>query len=263
MKQEHLERASLLTVLVCLSVLMAQRTAVAASTEAVTGAIEQRICFEDFWWNRDSFRLGKTVPLTLRTDGDKTYVWSEALSVVPGAPRWANYFSVFTKDDRTVVGSSYGYNLDSVRGTADFEKKRAQVFGGGKIEKIELRVPADCTPHFTQETPLKVQMLKVVETTMAKELTLLNKNGGAHYPRQIRIVIANFNTDYPETQVFIPSMEQVFHVALQDAADPLSDKFLKQGEYPIMPEYDKQAVKALGDKIDQYGIVREITIGGG
>jgi hypothetical protein len=255
-------RGALATALVYLSVSIAANSAIAATTEAVTKAIQQRVCFEDFWWDRDSFQLGKTVPITLRQDDNIAYVWSEGLAVVPGASRWANFFTVFTKDDQSVVGSSYGYNLDSMQGTPDFEKKKSQVFGG-KAETIQLRIPANCAPHFTEETPLKKRMLKTIETTMTNELTLFNKSGGAHYPGQLRIVIADFNADYPETQVFIPSTEQVFHVALQDAADPLSDTFLKQGEYPVRPEYDKQAIKLLGGKIIKYGIVREITLGGG
>jgi hypothetical protein len=147
-------------------------------------------------------------------------------------------------------------------GTPDFEKNRSLVFRGD-METAQIRVPSDCVPHFAKETSRKERILKTIEATMKNELTLFNTSGGTHYPSHLRIVVANFKLDYPETLVFIPSTEQVFHVTLHDSADPLSDAFLNQGEYPVRPEYDQQAVKVQREKIMRYGIVREITLGSG
>jgi hypothetical protein len=231
----------------------------AVSSKVAIKAIQQRICFEEFWWGRDNFQFGKTAHITFRTEGDTAYVWSEDLVVVSGASRWANFFTVVSKGDQVVVGYSNGYNLDSTRGTLDFEKNREKVFGG-EVQTAQLREPTDCTPHFAGVTPEKERILMTIEKTMTNELTLFNKSGGANYPKQVTIIIANFNWDYPETQVFVPSTEQVFHVALRNAADPLSDTYLRQGEYPVGLEGNQQNVKVVRDKIVKYGIDRQVTL---
>jgi hypothetical protein len=244
----------------CLLISLTANSAPARNAnKAVVEAVQERICFESFWWNRETFRLGKTVPISIRKDGGVTYVWTEGLSVVPGASRWANFFSVFTKGNESVVGSSYGYNLDIVQSTPDFKMKQSQVFGGN-VEVFQLRVPSDCTPHFRSESPRKERVLRAVGVTIAKELMLFRRTGGTSYPNDITIVVARFESNYPETQVFIPSTGEVFHVALQDASNPLSDAFLEEGVYPIQPEYDERAINLMREKILKYGVARKIKL---
>ena len=255
-------RANLAIFLICIVASMTSISARAAIRNmAVIRAVQHRICFEEFWWNRDTFKLGKTVPITFRKDENIVYVWSEELAVVPGASRWANFFTVFIKDGQSVVGSSYGYNLDYMQGAEEFEKKKSQAISDD-LETVQLRVPVECAPRFAKGTPLKERILRTIETTMANELMLLKKSGGAQYPEQLQIVIANFNADYPETQVFVPVTKQIFHVVLRDSVNPLSDKFLKQGEFPVRPENSKQAAMVLGGKVIKFGISREISLGG-
>lgn len=264
MRSTHTDRGRrrvLAGVVICLAGSTGASAAMAAvTTENAAQAIEQRICFEAFWWDRNTFQLGKTVPITLRKDGDIAYAWSTDLSKVPGVTQWANFFTVFSEGGRTVVGSSFGYNLDAMQRAPVVERNKAKVFGG-RAETIYLHVPANCSPHFVENTPLKERMLKAVGASIMKELVLLNKSGVDHYHGRIHIVVANFNPGYPEAQVYIPSANRAFHVALQDSSNPLGGVFLKQGEYPVRPEYNKSATKVMKAKIVKYGVDREIVLG--
>src|ERR1017187_7350629 len=96
------------------------------STTAAITAVQQRICYEAFWWDRDNFDFGTTLTMTLRNDGDMAYAWVDNLAHVRGASEWASFFTIFTKDNMTAVAASYGYNLDVMRGKPDFEQKRSK-----------------------------------------------------------------------------------------------------------------------------------------
>jgi hypothetical protein len=97
------------------------------------------------------------------------------------------------------------------------------------------------------------------------ELAGFNKHAGAHYPHHLKIVIANFDEDYPETQVFIPSTKEVFHVRPHDPADQAIDADMQKGEYVVgqEQEYDSQKIEGLSATILRYGISRKIDLAGG
>lgn len=231
----------------------------AVSTRTVLDAISNRICFESFWWNRGTFRLGKTARMTVRKTGDTAYVWTTELSLVPGVHTWANFFRVFFSGDEAIAYASYGYNVDLLTNVPEVEDNRKQATEGGS-ETVTLQVPAGCVPKFRADSTLKQRMLATVEHTIAKQLAASNRNGGTNYPQSVQLVIADFNIDYPETQVLIPSTGEVFHVAFRDAADPIGRTFMAQGEYPVAEELNHEEALAVASKILMYGLRRNIRV---
>lgn len=237
------------------------RTAAAGlSTDSAVKALKRRICFEAFWWGIREYRLGRTASITVRPSDGVGYIWSTELSEVPGVSRWADFFTVFSDGSATVIGSSYGYNIEIMQGNPEFERHKAKALGNGG-ETVRIRLPADCTPRFARDTPLKQRILHATEASMVQTLTQFNALG-VRYPRHLRIVIANFDTDYREAEVFIPLTGEVFHVALMDPEDPLSRTYMEQGGFPVRPEYQPEAARILRGKIVKYGIVRGITLSG-
>lgn len=247
--------AFLLCILIALA---AEPAASEIGAPAAVTAIQHRICYEAFWWDRDDFEFGKTVTATVRSDDDMAYAWIDNLEHVPGAPQWASFFTIFTKDNQTAVAASYGYNLKVMKGNPDFEQKRNEVFKS-KTDVVKLQVPTDCSPQFSSDDPERKHMLSVIENTIKDELVMFNKNGRS-YPDRVQIIISNFNFDYPEAFVFIPSTGDVFSVALHNASAPLTDTYLKEGAYPVQPVQDKASATALIPKIRKYGVVREIHL---
>ncbi len=231
----------------------------ALSNEAVENAVAKRVCFEAFWWGRSTFELGKTVPIVIRHVGDKAYVWTESLSAVPNVKVWANFFSVFSSGGMVMVGESHGYNVDEMRRTPPFAKDRALVFEG-TLSTVMFHVPTRCAPIFETETPFKQLMIKIVETSVAQELTLFKENGEPNLPSRLKIVIANFNPTDPATAVLVPSSGQIFYVALHDASNPFSDRFLRKGVFPVQPENNKHTIRVIIPKIERYGIIRTIRL---
>lgn len=229
------------------------------NNEALERAVAKRVCFEAFWWGRSAFRFGKTVPLVVRTVGDRAYVWSESLSAVPHVKVWVNFFSVFSSGAVVTVGESQGFNADALAGTPIFKKYKALVYQGERSTMM-FHVPSSCTPKFERSTRLKRSMLKVVEASVIQELTLYRKNGVSGLPSRLRIVIANFNPHDPATWVLVPSAGYLFYVALHLASNPLSNRFLRQGQYPVQREYNKTMIEAISRKIEKYGIVRDIRL---
>ena len=115
-------------------------------------------------------------------------------------------------------------------------------------------------PTFERSSPRKRLMLKVIESSVIQELNVFRKHGDQNMPNRLRIIIANFNVDDPATEVLVPSARYVFYVALHMASNPFSNRFLRQGRFPVQPEYGKQAIAEFAPKIEKYGIVRVIRL---
>lgn len=233
--------------------------AATVTTEAAVSAVQRYICFEAFWWGRTAFPFGKTVAITLRRTGDIAYAWSDGLSGIPGMPRSADFFTIFTKDGITAVADSFSYNTAIPQEAPDFQKNKNKVFGNG-AETIQLLIPTDCIPHFAADTPQKIDMLKSVEATMTDELSLFNKSAGTHYPARLQIVIANFDPDYPETQVLIPSTGEVYHVSFRSPLVPPIGALTGQGSLAVGQAYRRDEIEALTQNITRYGVVRALRL---
>lgn len=231
----------------------------AINNDALEEAISNRICYEAFWWGNRTFRFGKTVPIVVRDVGDRAYVWTESLSAVPHVKTWANFFSVFASGGMVAIGQSVGFNVDALAHTTVFEKDKELVYQGD-WSTVVLHVPLKCTPKYERSTPMKRLMLRVVEASVVDELMLYRENGASGLRNQLNIVIANFNPEDPGTLVLVPSKDYLFYVVFHLSSNPFSERFLRQGQYPVQPEYNKKAIKAVARKIKKYGIVQYIRM---
>jgi hypothetical protein len=128
---------------------------------------------------------------------------------------------------------------------------------GGPFEQTQLKTPTDCTRKFEADTPLKRQMLDVIEHSVARELKSFSTLPGKNYPRRLKIVIANFNDYDPETYIWVPASGEVFSVGLS----PLHDDALDRGSLVLQPLYRKAEIASMRGFITKIGIVREIELG--
>ncbi len=196
--------------------------------------------------------------MSVHKDGDLAYVWVEGLKTFQAAYRTATFFTVFSSRGQAAVSVASSYNVEEMRGSERFEKDREKVFRS-EAETVSLNLPKDCTPKEVQKTPIENEMIAVIDRTIRNELRTFNKLAGTNYPSELRVIIADFEWNYPRTFVLLPTTGEIFSVALHDARNPLDDRFLKQGEYPIQP-----IAPAPGrvQKIEKHGIVREIRLDG-
>lgn len=225
-----------------------------AMDSAIT-AIQRRICYETYWWGSRSFVFGKTVTGVIRRDGDMAYAWFDDLEHGSDAPYWASMYEIFTKGGLTAVSSSYGYNIDTTKG----EEK--DIVFRGRTEPVQVTVPSDCEPKFDPDTPEKARMIAAIEKSMKMEFRQDNKNGG-HYPERVKMIVANFNIDYPFAYVLVPGTGEVFSLPLRDDTAPMRDLIAEFGEYMVAEERHKPSVRVLTQRIRKYGIAREIRLSG-
>jgi len=229
------------------------------SQKSIMSAIDGRICYETFWWNRDTFKLGTTVQFTTRQVGNATYAWSNDLSRIPNVSEWANFYTIYSLRGQPTVVESFGYNVSVMHNVAIFQQQKSLVFAPGS-ETLELHVPKNCTPKFSKTTELKQEIISAILASIENELATLNRYAGSNCPNQLSIIIADFNTDYPEALVLIPKTREVFWVALFDTSDPQSNAFLRNMAYLVYQENDFSVVNRLIPKILKYGFAYNINL---
>jgi hypothetical protein len=244
----------LLPILACAGILTPMQPALGSvDTAAVITAIQRDICFSTYWGGK--IPKQEIRPVALRIDGDIAYVWIENLRWHFDVPRGVSFFQVMNHKGRTAVSYSQAHNLDYFKGD-EFDRLKNVVFGG-PFEQTQLKTPTDCTRKFEADTPLKKQMLDVIEHSVARELTSYNKLLGEHYPDRLKIVIANFNDYDPETYILVPSTGAVFSAGI----GPLYDDDLDRGGLVLQPLYRKAEIASMRGYITKIGIEREIELG--
>ena len=92
-----------------------------------------------------------------------------------------------------------------------------------------------------------------------EQLASFNESG-AKYPNRLRVIIGNFNTDYPSIHIFVPITGEVFSIALPNSLEPWRDTFLKEDTFVLGQMYDRASVRIMEQRIRQYGITREIEL---
>ena len=227
---------------------------------AVTRAIQRYVCFQAFWNARDQYRLGHSVTVTLHYEPDKVYAWSESLSTVQHVKAWADFFVVVGRGDQVLVSDLTGFNVDNMREEPNFKRDKSLVFTDPSRE-TSILLPANCTPHLLPTEPLKTRMLDVVEKTIANQLLSVD-NDKVKPGSNVKIIIAEFDTDYPWTYVFVPETNEMWIVSLRGKSDPFGDQAISAGEYPSGLVYNKDWIETLKGKLAAFGIVRQIEVGG-
>ncbi len=245
---------TLLPISVCAGILTSTQSALGnVDIAAVITALQRDLCFSTYWGGK--IPKQEIRPVALRIDGDVAYVWIEGLRWHFDVPRGVSFFEVVNHKGRTAVSQSQAHNLDYFKG-AEYENLKNIVFGGS-FEQTQLKTPTDCTRKFESDTPLKKQMLDVIEHSVALELTSFSTLPGKNYPRRLKIVIANFNDYDPETYILVPATGEVFSVGLS----PLADDALDRGSLVLQPLYRKAEIASMRGFITKIGIVREIELG--
>ena len=194
-----------------LSVLAAGGAARAELADAqVAEALKRHVCFSRIWWGDPYARLGQTATFDIRTDGRMTYAWSEDVRSVPRVLHWADAYAVAERGAGAVVVQRSGYNAERLRGEPGFERERRRVYGGAS-RKLRVDLPTDCTPRFDPETPLKAEMRAVVASSLSNAVRTWGRRpaGG-----RVRITLADFNVDYPETFAVREDTGEVLRIGL-------------------------------------------------
>lgn len=206
-------------------------------------ALKRHVCFSRTWWGDPYVRLGQTVTVDLRIDGRTAYLWSEDMRAVPRVRRWADSYVVVARSAGPVVTQRSGYNIELLRGEPGYERERRRVYAG-QTQRVSVDLPATCDPKFEPDTPAKIEMKAAVAASLSSAIATWGRRparGG------VRMTIANFNPDYPETFAYRQDTGQVLRIALQSG-------------YTVTPVAPGPAAIQLRRLVQRYGETRLVTV---
>lgn len=190
-------------------------TAAAASAADLTAAqavdaMRRHVCFSKVWWGDPYVRLGQTAHVDVRIDGRTAYLWSEDMRAVPRVRRWADAYVVVLRSAGPVVTQRSGYNVELLRGEAAMEGDRRRVYAG-QSQRIQVELPLSCDPRFDPDGPVKAEMRAVLAGTLTNAVRTWGRRpiGG-----RVRMTVANFNVDYPETFAVREDTGEVLRIGL-------------------------------------------------
>jgi len=229
------------------------------TTGAISDALARRVCFDVYWEDRTSVRLGATIPLEIRIGSDFSYGWTTSLERRPHISKWANYFALKPFSGREIVVSEEGFDVDAVGKTANYLEKRAKVFND-KARSIPFKIPSNCEPMFDPKTNAKSQMMSAVVSSIRHQFGDFNENSGTHYPRQLKVIIGNFNIDYPATWIYIDATREVFMVNFSSEESSVAPNNYRNWEYVLQQVDNPDSVFELSKKIRREGISLVVTL---
>jgi hypothetical protein len=225
----------------------------------VKEAITRSICREVFWEGAQ-FRLGRSLPLEVKFEGKKFYVWIVDLTDAKNI-RTSYFYEGLIKDRKAIVIFVTGHNMASKRSPTPQLLAERRKFEDGAI-KEKFTTPTHCFLDIDPLTPEKTRMIETVVSTMQKQLGAYRRQGIESYPSEVSIIIADFNVDYPYTYVLVnkPGSSELDVVTLHDYDDWESDKYERDGAYPLVNRRIGPEHKELLAKIQKNGIARKIII---
>jgi hypothetical protein len=133
----------------------------------------------------------------------------------------------------------------------------------GDPEVTGFLVPRWCeTPHFDPSTPWKEKAVARIAEKVSQASRKLAKPND---PKAVEIVMGDFNFDYPETGIYIPSLKKFMFAHLRDEDHPPRDLSSLEDvsiEQLIESRWTQQSIDRQAAMIQKYGIRRTIHWGG-
>lgn len=225
----------------------------------VKDAIIRSICHE-VYWDEQRYRLGAVLPLEIKMEGARFYAWVEHLEVSK-RNRMSFFYEGRIKEGKGAVISRTGYNMNITDWTPASRFFEYRSHFDKDAVKTTLETPRDCAPRYDPPTPQKERMVETVVSTMRIQMSDYVRRGFVKYPKEITIVIADFNVDYPWTYVLVEGPGKLYYwVILHSGRDYDSDQWEREGEYPFTSIEIEPVDKSRLAKIRRHGIRRKIVL---
>jgi len=238
-----------------LGLLAAPAWAADITVTQATEAVRRHVCFSRIWWGDPYARLGQAATVDLRIDGRTAYLWSEDLRSVPHVRRWADSYMVVARPSGPVVTQRSGYNMELLKGDPAFERERRRVYGAG-TQRVSVELPTNCEPRFEPDGPVKTEMRGTLTRTLSTAIATWGKRPAKG---RVRMTIARFNIDYPETFALREDTGEVWRIGLL-SGDPMSHTGGPYRHYMVVPQQRGPEAIRLRRLIQRYGETRELSV---
>jgi hypothetical protein len=212
----------------------------------IKSAIIRSLCYVVYWGGGDFYyRTGIPLPTKIKIEGNKFYAKIKDVGKY-GKPYVSAYQVGLLKTAKTggaVVTHNFEIGMD-----------KDLFFKGESVVDDVLTIPTDCTPKYDPMTPKKERMIKTIVNSMKDTFSRWVKTDIAKFPRELTLIIADFNIDYPQIYVLVEPMNEFFRVTLHDPQnyDKDDDEYMF-GEEHRMP-------KSIQEKVRKHGIIRKIVL---
>lgn len=177
------------------------------------------------------------------------------MRAVPRILRWADSYVVVLRSGGPVVIQRSGYNVERLRGEAAFEQDRRRAYGG-PTQRIEVELPSACDPKFDADGPVKAEMRATLTASLTNAVRTWGRRptGG-----RLRLTVANFNTDYPETFAVRQDTGEVLRIGLM-SGDRMSYTGGAARQYIVAPVPRGPNAVLLRRLVQRYGRTEVITV---
>ncbi len=229
----------------------------------VKDAMARFVCYQKFWMGND-YVEGASVAMEIKFEGEKFYAWTNDLPAKVFVDlHFTSFYAGRLKDGKGAITFADGHN-NELPGLPPQLREYRRHFESGAIVKDTLTIPVDCAPRYDPPTPKKELMVKTVISTMRKLLNNFASGGIAKYPKEVKLIIADFNMDYPFTYVIVEPVKEVYIIRLHDWDNYDSDEYERDGDYPIgaatMKSISDRGLSEIYNEMRSHGIVRKIAI---
>lgn len=225
------------------------------TTTQAADAVRRHVCFSKVWWGDPYVRLGQGAHLDVRIDGRTAYIWSEDMRAVPRVRRWADSYVVVLRSAGPVVTQRSGYNVELLRGDASMERDRRRV-QAGQSQRLQVELPASCDLKFDPAGPVKAEMRAVLTSSLTNAVRTWGRRpaGG-----RVRMTVADFNIDYPETFAVREDTGEVLRIGLM-AGDRTSYTGGAARQYVVAPVPRGPAAILLKRLVARHGKAETISV---
>jgi len=223
--------------------------------KSIKSALARSLCFEKYWeWS--DYKINSVLPIKIAIIGKDFHIWINDFEVSRRA-HMAGYFEGKLRNDKAVIIRTESYNIGLIPSLPGYQKNK-KLFENQDVIEDSLIVPSNCSPYYDVATAQKELMLRTVTSTVQKQLNSWHKQGIVKYPRELTLIIADFNIDYSSTYILVEETKKLYSVTLHDPQSYESDEYERIEEYPFGEIYNKS--KSLLGKIRKHGIIRKIML---
>lgn len=207
------------------------------------------------------YRFGQTATflLTRGDDKGKFYLWSDSVAapIGPHRDRFAYiYYGMLSGNDAGIANTE-GYN-ESVVGHLSWVQQETARFSSKQVEKIAIDIPRDCVMSFPSSNE-KTSKLNAVVSTLNYLVSEANHSASSPtYIVPLTAVVANFDTYYPSTLVYIEETGEVYSIGLHNSDNYFDDSDLRGNLLPDIVGHFRSD-NSLVKKIKKYGITVQVT----
>ena len=222
--------------------------------DAAVRTFERGVCFEQTWWGAHPVRMGQEANLSIHVDGPVTHIWTEdVFAPPPHVARIRSFYSVLSRPAGQIVTWSSGQNMD-LRWDPPSQADRF-IAAHPEAMRLRVRLPASCTPVIDPATPMKAEMARIRDLSLADYVREARPKA-----RRANLIIVDFNPDDREAFALWLDTGEVLRISLYTFEDPNSPTGGRYGRYRVAEEFHKEVVPGLGRLIRRYGTSRVLSV---